>query len=125
MGLNSLIVDDSAETEPWTPFGLEAESFDYPPTAARSTSCFMKMCELSVIFSQILIHMYDPLSQNTEMEMQECVAVQEVALQQWWSELPGFLKLDPSDLPTRAPPSHIVTLKYVLPSLQDPDMADL
>lgn len=71
----------------------------------------MNMCRLSLIFNEILIHMYDPILQNTEPEMQECLQTQEPALQQWWDELPRFLKLEPSDLPSRAPPSHIITMK--------------
>jgi hypothetical protein len=72
------------------------------------------MCQLSVIFNQILVHMYDPMSQNTEEEVDECVRTQEAALQQWWGTLPHFLRLDATALPALAPPSHIVTLKYVL-----------
>lgn len=72
------------------------------------------MCRLSVIFNEILIHMYDPLLQNTDAEVQECLYTQEAALQQWWEQLPSFLKLDPGALPTLSPPSHIVTLKYAL-----------
>lgn len=70
------------------------------------------MCQLSVIFNEILIHMYDPLFQNTEEEVNECLRTQELALQQWWDRLPHFLRLDPGSLPALAPPSHIVTLKY-------------
>lgn len=69
------------------------------------------MCRLSLIFNQILIHMYDPTLRNSEVEMQECLEAQEPALQQWWDELPPHLKIDPTNLPALAPPSHIVTLK--------------
>lgn len=69
------------------------------------------MCQLSVIFNQILVHMYDPLRLNTEAEMEECLSTQGAALQQWWDELPQFLRIEKSSLPSLAPPSHIVTLK--------------
>ncbi len=105
-------MDDSAEEEPWVPFGLEVEGLNYPPTPAHSTSCFTRMCQLSVIFNEILIHMYDPLSQNTELEMQECFVRQERALKQWWDDLPLPLKLEATNMPLLAPPSHIVLLKY-------------
>jgi hypothetical protein len=104
-------VDDSAEEELWIPFGLDVEGVQYPPTPAHSTSCFMRMCQLSVIFNQILIHMYDPLRQNTASEMQECLTRQEVAFREWWEDLPAALKMDTGNLPALAPPSHIVTLK--------------
>ncbi|KAH8895687.1 fungal-specific transcription factor domain-containing protein [Thozetella sp. PMI_491] len=105
-----VILDDSAEQEPWIPFGLESEGLNYPATLAHSTSCFKQMCQLSVIFNEILIHMYDPLRQNTEEEMQDCFTRQEVALKQWWDDLPSPLKLEASSLPELAPPSHIVLL---------------
>lgn len=71
------------------------------------------MCRLSLIFNEILVHMYDPILQNTEIEMVECLQTQEPALQRWWDELPTFLKLEPARLPPRAPPSHIITMKSV------------
>lgn len=107
-------VDDSAEIELWAPFGQSpnGSTWDYPPTMAHSASCFLSMCRLSVIFNNILLHMYDPLMRNTEAEMEECFQTQEVALQQWWDQLAPYLRLDSGSLPVIAPPSHIVTLKY-------------
>ncbi|KAL1868087.1 hypothetical protein Daus18300_006068 [Diaporthe australafricana] len=111
-----MILDDSNENEMWTPFGITyPDGVKYPPIAAHSTSCFVQMCRLTVIFNEILIHMYDPLGLNTEAEIQECLVRQEAALRQWWEDLPHFLKMDASMLPPLAPPSHIVTLKYVIP----------
>lgn len=71
----------------------------------------MSMCRLLVIFNEILIHMYDPLSQNTDAEIQACLDSQEPLLQQWRDQLPVHLIIDPVSLPALAPPSHIVTLK--------------
>jgi hypothetical protein len=107
-----VMFDDSGENEMWVPFGTAQEGtpWKYPPTAAHSTSCFMAMCRLSVIFNEILIHMYDPLGQNTESEMRMCLHGQEAALQQWWDDLPPYLRIDPVTLPSLSPPSHIVTM---------------
>uniref|UniRef100_A0A0L0NAC4 Nitrogen assimilation transcription factor nit-4 n=1 Tax=Tolypocladium ophioglossoides (strain CBS 100239) TaxID=1163406 RepID=A0A0L0NAC4_TOLOC len=107
-----IMFDDSAEDDIWIPFGAEQSgvSWKYPPTTAHSASCFMSMCRLSVIFNEILIHMYDPLAQNTDAEVQECLRAQEPAFQEWWNLLPPHLKIDPVALPALAPPSHIVTL---------------
>lgn len=71
----------------------------------------MRMCQLSVIFNQILMHMYDPLRQNNETEMQDCQVRQEAALREWWEDLPSHLKIEASVLPPLSPPSHVVTLK--------------
>ena len=111
--LLTCLVDDSAEDDVWIPFGVSSTdpNWEYPPATAHSASCFMSMCRLSVIFNEILVHMYDPLSQNTDAEVQECLNSQQPLLQQWWDELPVHLRLEPSSLPVYAPPSHIVTLK--------------
>ncbi|EHK39943.1 hypothetical protein TRIATDRAFT_140324 [Trichoderma atroviride IMI 206040] len=111
-----IMFDDSAENELWVPFGappLQTAPWKYPPATAHSASCFLSMCRLSVIFNEILIHMYDPLMQNTEAEILECLVAQEPALQQWWEELAPYLKIDPAALPALAPPSHI-TFKILL-----------
>lgn len=83
----------------------------YPPSPSHSVSCFMNMCQLSIIFNEILVHMYDPVRPNSQAEMQECLLEQEVALRHWWEELPHHLRIDPVALPSLAPPAHIVTLK--------------
>lgn len=96
----------------WTPFGVSDDALGkYPPAAAHSTSCFIRTCELAMILNHILVHMYEPLSQNSPEEMEECLYTQEAALQQWWDSLPSFLRLEPNNLPVIAPPSHIVTMK--------------
>ncbi|PHH78557.1 hypothetical protein CDD80_6668 [Ophiocordyceps camponoti-rufipedis] len=107
-----IMFDDSAEDDLWMPFGAQqvGVTWKYPPTTAHSASCFLSMCRLSVIFNEMLIHMYDPLSQNTDAEVRECLRTQEPALHEWWDQLPAHLRLDPAALPALAPPSHIVTL---------------
>lgn len=104
--------DDSAENNIWVPFGAQqvGVTWKYPLTTAHSASYLRSMCRLSVIFNEILIHMYDPLSQNADAEVHECLRTQELAFQEWWDQLPPHLKIDPSALPALAPPSHIVTL---------------
>ncbi|KAI2924079.1 transcriptional regulator family: Fungal Specific TF [Aspergillus niger] len=106
-----MILDDTAEVELWTPHGVEfPDGTHYPPTQAHSTSCFMKMCGLAEILNQILIHIYDPLRQVSEVEYYNCIQEQAANLADWWEELPDYLKLLPMDLPPYSPPSHIVTL---------------
>jgi len=106
-----LMLDDSAETELWTPHGVEyAEGVEYPPTQAHSISCFVRMCQLSTILNQILIHIYDPFHQNTDSEIENCLHQQAEALRVFWDELPPFLQIDVKSMPQYCPPSHIVTL---------------
>ncbi|KFX89561.1 hypothetical protein O988_08591 [Pseudogymnoascus sp. VKM F-3808] len=106
-----IMLDDSAENELWSPHGVVyPEGMEYAPTQAHSISCFVRMCQLSEIFNQILIHIYDPLQENSEDEIQTCLTVQGEALKLWWKDLPSFLKIDPREMPLQCPPSHIVTL---------------
>ncbi|CAG8139944.1 unnamed protein product [Penicillium olsonii] len=106
-----MILDDTAEIEPWTPHGVTfPDGAHYPPTQAHSTSCFMKMCGLAEILNQILIHIYDPIRRSTDSEFYDCVQEQGKALSDWWDDLPDFLKLTALSLPPYSPPSHIVIL---------------
>ncbi|KFZ07001.1 hypothetical protein V501_06851 [Pseudogymnoascus sp. VKM F-4519 (FW-2642)] len=106
-----IMLDDSAETELWSPHGIVyPEGMEYAPTQAHSISCFVRMCQLSEIFNQILIHIYDPLQENSEDEIQNCIMVEGEALKSWWKDLPNFLRIDPREMPLQCPPSHIVTL---------------
>jgi hypothetical protein len=73
------------------------------------------MCGLAEILNQILVHIYDPMRQSTEAEFFDCVQEEARNLGEWWDELPDYLKLVATDLPPYSPPSHIMTLKYVLP----------
>ena len=105
-------MDDSAENELWSPFGIShAQALQYPPTPARSISCFMQMCRLSVILNQILVHLYSPFRLNTDGDVAGCLDREGQALRIWWEELPDPLKINHKHLPMHCPPSHIVTLK--------------
>ncbi|RDW90211.1 putative C6 transcription factor [Aspergillus mulundensis] len=105
------ILDDTSESEPWTPHGVVfPDGSQYPPTQAHSTSCFIEMCGLMEILNQILVHIYDHSRQISEAEFHSCVREQSRNLGGWWDNLPEHLKLVPTDLPPYSPPSHVVTL---------------
>lgn len=104
-------VDDSAENELWVPHGIQyAKGREYPPTIARSISCFMRMCQLSLIMNEILVNIYNPFYEATEEQMDNCLQREGHALRVWWSETPPTLRIEPRELPAWCPPSHIVTL---------------
>ncbi|RFU29537.1 hypothetical protein B7463_g6803, partial [Scytalidium lignicola] len=106
-----IMLDDSSENELWSPYGVTyPKGAEYPPTPARSISCFMHMCPLSVILNQILVHLYNPFRPNTDADIEGCVEREGHALSAWWDDLPVFLRIDPKNLPYYCPPSHIVTL---------------
>ncbi|KAJ5392396.1 hypothetical protein N7509_007886 [Penicillium cosmopolitanum] len=108
---DQITLDDSAENELWSPHGVVyPEGSEYPPTMAHSVTCFRWMCRLSIIFNEILIHIYDPTKPHTDAEVRACLQSEEHSLKQWWEDLPNVLKIDTENLPQYCPPSHIVTL---------------
>lgn len=74
----------------------------------------MKMCGLAEVLNQILIHIYDPMRQTSASELYDCIQEQAQNLSDWWDDLPDYLKLVATDLPSYCPPSHIMILKYGL-----------
>ncbi|KIA75370.1 hypothetical protein HK57_00153 [Aspergillus ustus] len=112
---DKMIMDDYAEHELWSPHGVEfPDGSEYPPMTAHSISCFRSTCRLSIIFNQILLHIYDPSKTHTDAELRACLQSEGQSLKhgdiRWWDDLPSFLKIDTGDLPEHCPPSHIVTL---------------
>ncbi|KAM3509885.1 hypothetical protein MY10362_000328 [Beauveria mimosiformis] len=106
-----VMYDDSAENEPWQPFGMppDGRTWNYPASTAHSATCFIAMIRLSLIFNEILLHMYDPVIPNTEIEMLECLAIQGPALDKWWDDFPPYLKMEAANLPAIGPPTHLFT----------------
>ena len=108
-------MDDSAEYEAWNPHGtFSVDEMGNPPFQSHSVSTFKWACKLVQILNQLLIDVYNPVKLDNvkHRRVQECTRLQKVALQQWWADLPDYLRMLPEGLPLRCPPSHIVTLKY-------------
>lgn len=104
-------VDDTAEIEIWMPHGLTTAN--YPPRQAHSISCFIHMCGLAEILNQVLIHFYSPTCDLSSSSALACALEQSSKMRVWWKDLPEHLKINVGVLPRLAPPSHIVTLKWV------------
>lgn len=104
-------VDDTAEIETWMPHGLTTAN--YPPRQAHSISCFIHMCGLAEILNQVLIHFYSPTCDLSSSSALACALEQSSKMRAWWRDLPEHLKINVGALPQLAPPSHIVTLKWV------------
>ncbi|KAG9669661.1 hypothetical protein KCU95_g349, partial [Aureobasidium melanogenum] len=103
-----VIMDDTAEIEPWMPHGLTTAN--YPPRQAHSISCFVHMCGLAEILNQVLIHFYSPTCDLSSSSALACALEQSSKMRAWWKDLPEHLKINVGALPQLAPPSHIVTL---------------
>lgn len=110
-------MDDSTEYEPWNPLGISInDQHDTVPFQSYAVSTFTWACRLVQILERLLVEVYNPLKldNSQDSQVQNCIRRQRVALQQWWELLPDILRLRPQKLPVRCPPSHIVTLKYVI-----------
>ncbi|KUL88383.1 hypothetical protein ZTR_04957 [Talaromyces verruculosus] len=92
MSPDQVILDDSAEHEIWFPHGIAyPEGLEYPPTIAHSITCFRWMCRLSIIFNQILIHIYDPTKQYTDEDVKICLQNEEQSLKHLYTAASIFL----------------------------------
>lgn len=81
--MHTVSVDDYAEYELWSPHGIVySQGLEYPPTTAHSISCFRWMCRLSIIFNQILLHIYDPSKVHTDSELRACLKSEGQSLKQ-------------------------------------------
>ncbi|GAA6034446.1 hypothetical protein JCM8097_002729 [Rhodosporidiobolus ruineniae] len=97
-----LFLDMSDETELWTPIGTPLEH-SFTPVPNHGVSCFSNSCGLSEIIGLVL-----------EYDAQEldhaALARGKAQLEDWRSNLPAHLRLNPESLPQPAPPSHITNL---------------
>ncbi|PVH95463.1 hypothetical protein DM02DRAFT_645334 [Periconia macrospinosa] len=103
-----VLMDDTAEIEPWVPHGLPSAS--YRPKQAHSISCFIQMCGLAEILNQILIHLYNPFRELSSASAYQCAISEGSKLRDWWRDLPEHLKINLAETHLDCPPSHIVTL---------------
>ncbi|USP76410.1 SwnK [Curvularia clavata] len=103
-----VLMDDTAEIEPWTPHGLPTAN--YRPRQAHSISCFIQMCSLAEILNQILIHLYNPFHELSPTNAYQCAISEGSRLRDWWRDLPEHLKINLAEMHSDCPPSHIVTL---------------
>jgi len=104
-------LDDFSENEPWSPrhpSDLQNVQWpDYPATAARAMSCFTNFCKLSVIVSDIILHLY---GRSRTSNIADFVQRMRERLDAWWKASPPHLRLDVRSPPALCPPPHILTV---------------
>ena len=114
--LMSFSVDDTAESEIWSPYHEDTSPLtrlnpgQYPVLKSHAVSCFANSCKLSVIINDIIVQLYSKRSRAiTESSLNDI----KVRLDAWRAESPAHLRYDPDNLPTTCPPPHIISQKYV------------
>jgi hypothetical protein len=83
------------------------------------------MCGLAEILNPILIYLYNPTQDLPPSRAYQCAITESAKLRDWWRDLPDHLKINLATPGLECPPSHIVTLKLVIASLDDDAYADM
>lgn len=110
------IVEDSNDAEPWVPYGISVEkAAQYPPQPSYMTTCNLATARLAVILNQVLTHMYNPHTPNSDEEIVSCFHSQSPLLLNLWESRPDHLKIDAASCPKICPPAHITVNKYISP----------
>ncbi|KAH8655403.1 fungal-specific transcription factor domain-containing protein [Xylariales sp. PMI_506] len=109
---NMGFLDDSAELELWSPYYEDSLNLtklplgQYPTMRSHAVSCFANSCKLSVIINDIIIHLYSRKSRAvTETSLRDI----KIRLEDWRTESPVHLRLEPNNLPSVCPPPHILS----------------
>ncbi|KAG9511768.1 hypothetical protein KCV07_g9937, partial [Aureobasidium melanogenum] len=105
-------VDETSETETWSPYNGESFSLtklppgQYPPMRSYAVTCFANSCKISVIINDIILQLYSRRDRHiTESSLHDIRA----RLDTWRAQSPSHLKYDPDNLPAVSPPPHIIT----------------
>ncbi|KAK6004300.1 hypothetical protein QM012_009150 [Aureobasidium pullulans] len=105
-------VDETSETETWSPYNGESFSLtklppgQYPPMRSHAVSCFTNSCKIAVIINDIILQLYSRRDRHiTESSLHDIRA----RLDTWRAQSPSHLKYDPDNLPAVSPPPHIIT----------------
>lgn len=124
-------MDDYSDTDLWAPYYGEtpkpdhAHAPNYPPCPGYVVSCFRQLCKLCVILNDLMSDIYSPeAAARRDAEEEENPAELKASneapfvkisrdLREWLLALPPHLRINPDQLPSLAPPVHIVSLNLL------------
>lgn len=121
-------MDDYSDTELWTPYYGETLRIDhahapnYPHCPGYVVSCFRQLSKLCVILNDVLQEIYSPetTARREEESPVEAKAASEEPfvrisrdLRDWLVCLPPHLRITPNQMPSLAPPVHIMSLNLL------------
>ena len=124
-------MDDYSDKELWFPYYGEspapenAASSNYPPVQGYVVSCFQHLCKLCVILNDLMQEIYSSTAaarRYTEHQEQSpevrngnedpFIKISR-ELRDWWLSLPAHLRIAPDQMPSLAPPVHIMSLNLL------------
>ncbi|KAJ4597012.1 hypothetical protein HRR83_004440 [Exophiala dermatitidis] len=124
-------MDDYSDSDLWAPYYGEtpspevANTPDYPPCPGYVVSCFRPLCKICVILNDLMQNIYRPSAAagrdaEEEDQLAEAKANSETSfirisrnLRDWLMSLPPHLRINPSQMPSQAPPAHIMSLNLL------------
>ncbi|KIW93911.1 uncharacterized protein Z519_05226 [Cladophialophora bantiana CBS 173.52] len=124
-------MDDYSDGDLWAPYYGEtptpelASAPNYPPCPGYVVSCFRQLCKICVILNDLMHNIYSSeAAARREMEEEdhsaEAKAVSEAPfvrisrdLRDWLISLPPHLRINPDQMPSLAPPVHIMSLNLL------------
>lgn len=124
-------MDDYSDKELWAPYYGETPApenvaaSNYPPVQGFVVSCFKHLCKLCVILNDLMHDIYSSSAtarrsaeiyeQSPEGRSANEDPFIKIArdLRDWWISLPGHLRIAPDQMPSLAPPVHIMSLNLM------------
>ncbi|KAK5464693.1 hypothetical protein LTS15_001255 [Exophiala xenobiotica] len=124
-------MDDYSDTELWVPYYGETprpevlDAPSYPPCPGYVVACFRQLCKMCVILNDVMHNIYSPeAAARREMEEEdhstEAKATNEAIfirisrdLRDWLISLPPHLRINPDQMPSLAPPVHIMSVNLL------------
>ncbi|KIX03271.1 uncharacterized protein Z518_06823 [Rhinocladiella mackenziei CBS 650.93] len=124
-------MDDYSDSDPWAPYYGEtprpelANAPNYPPCPGYVISCFRQLCKICVILNDLMHNIYSSeAAARRDVEDEEHSAETKAAieapfirisrdLRDWLISLPPHLRINPDQMPSLAPPVHIMSLNLL------------
>ncbi|KAL6246665.1 hypothetical protein RBB50_005972 [Rhinocladiella similis] len=124
-------MDDYSDNDLWAPYYGETPRPDVPnapnyqPCPGYVVSCFRQLCKLCVILNDVMHNIYSPeAAARRDMEEEERSTEAKAAneaifvrisrdLRDWLISLPSHLRINPDQMPSLAPPVHIMSLNLL------------
>ncbi|EXJ87954.1 hypothetical protein A1O1_04881 [Capronia coronata CBS 617.96] len=124
-------MDDYSDSDLWAPYYGETPQSDlanapnYPPCPGNVVSCFRQLCKICVILNSLMQNIYSPeAAARRDMDEEEFSGEPKAAneapfirisrdLRDWLVALPPHLRIDQDQMPSLAPPAHIMSLNLL------------
>jgi hypothetical protein len=123
-------MDDYSDSDQWAPYYGEtprpetANVPNYAPCPGYVVSCFRQLCKICVILNDLMHNIYSPeAAARREMDDEEHSSEARSSneafirisrdLREWLISLPPHLRINPDQMPSLAPPAHIMSLNLL------------